>query len=135
MLTNKQHIKIKVKERRKKLTKENFLDNLIYAHKSNFQENFLSPINLLHKLRHLKLEILFANVVVALVLFCTKAAQAERPFRYCFSRIKDLLMYNGPKCISSRKYFRLYSVHNYFAFFAFSGLFLHPLIRGISIKR
>ncbi|XP_075042362.1 zinc finger MYM-type protein 1-like [Mixophyes fleayi] len=71
-------------------------DELIHLksiYKSNLGEESLSPIKLLNKLKHQKLERLFPNIVVALRLFCTipvTVAQAERSFS-CLSRIKDVL--------------------------------------------
>jgi hypothetical protein len=75
---------------------QNICDELIHLqsiYSSNLQENSLSPINLLNKLKHLKLEPLFPNLVISLRLFCTipvTVAQAERSFS-CLSRIKDVL--------------------------------------------
>jgi hypothetical protein len=84
---------------------QNICDEQIHLqsiYSSNLQENSLSPIKLLNKLKHLKLKPLFPNIVIALRLFCTipvTVAQAERFFS-CLSRIKDVKVNDGSKSVN-----------------------------------
>jgi hypothetical protein len=77
-------------------TSENICNELIHpkaAYQSHLQECFVSPINLLDKLRQLKFEIIFSKCSRWLSIFCTipvTVAQADGSFT-SLSRIKDEL--------------------------------------------
>ena len=62
-------------------------------HIANLGNSALGPLQLLNKLRELKLHALFPNLLVVLRIFCTipvTVAQAERSFS-TLSRIKDVM--------------------------------------------
>ena len=67
--------------------------NLKVIHSANFGENALLPLELVNKIKNLKLDALFPNVVVILRVFLTlpvTVAQAERSFS-ALARVKNVL--------------------------------------------
>lgn len=62
-------------------------------HQATFGENQLLPINLLNKMKELRIDAVFPNICIALRIFCTipvTVAQAERSFS-TLARVKNVL--------------------------------------------